>query len=50
VQADAGGATLLRAGGYDPKGLVRLMALTTDVQPTGWAQARAEKLNEEIGK
>ena len=50
VQADSGAATLLRVGGYDPKGLVRLMALTKDVQPTGWAQARAEKLNEATEK
>jgi predicted Zn-dependent protease len=44
AQADAGAVALMRAGGYEAAGLARLMEMTTDVQPEGWAELRAEKV------
>jgi predicted Zn-dependent protease len=48
AQADAGGAALMRAGGYEPAKLAQLMRLTADVQPAGWAEERAAKLGARV--
>lgn len=44
LPADAYAATLLDASGFDSMALVDLMLLVRDVQPAGWAKARATSL------
>jgi len=44
TEADAGAAALLRVSGSSPADLARLMDLTADVQPDGWAEARKASL------
>ena len=47
VEADAGAVALLAPAGYPPAGLARLLDLTADVQPTGWAEnAKARVLEQ----
>lgn len=44
AEADAGGVALMRLAGYQPAKLAQLMELTADVQPAGWAKARAARV------
>jgi predicted Zn-dependent protease len=44
VHADAGAVALLLAAGYEPDGLGKVMELTADVQPSGWAEKRAAQV------
>ena len=47
IAADAAGAGYLRAAGYSADDLIRLLAITGDVQPAGWAAARTQRLRQE---